>query len=96
MNNFDYETIPAGYYDQVYQQGAGVQSKWHHLNLFKRNRLKHELEASGFSTVRVRAYQFFAPFMAALTWSLADSCYQIDKGCLSSRMGFLLFAEAIK
>jgi SAM-dependent methyltransferase len=28
---FDYATIPVGYYDQVFDQRAGVQSKWHHL-----------------------------------------------------------------
>jgi 2-polyprenyl-3-methyl-5-hydroxy-6-metoxy-1,4-benzoquinol methylase len=28
---FDYETIPAGYYDEVFERRRGVQSKWHHL-----------------------------------------------------------------
>lgn len=28
---FDYDAIPEGYYDEVYQRGRGAQSKWHHL-----------------------------------------------------------------
>jgi len=28
---FDYESIPAGYYDEAFRRGRGVQSKWHHL-----------------------------------------------------------------
>jgi 2-polyprenyl-3-methyl-5-hydroxy-6-metoxy-1,4-benzoquinol methylase len=28
---FDYESIPAGYYDEVFRRGRGIQSKWHHL-----------------------------------------------------------------
>ena len=28
---FDYESIPAGYYDHVFKRGSGIQSKWHHL-----------------------------------------------------------------
>jgi 2-polyprenyl-3-methyl-5-hydroxy-6-metoxy-1,4-benzoquinol methylase len=28
---FDYESIPAGYYDEVFRRHRGVQSKWHHL-----------------------------------------------------------------
>jgi len=28
---FDYESIPAGYYDEVFRRARGIQSKWHHL-----------------------------------------------------------------
>jgi len=28
---FDYDSIPVGYYDLVFQRRCGVQSKWHHL-----------------------------------------------------------------
>lgn len=28
---FDYETIPVGYYDDVFARTSGIQSKWHHL-----------------------------------------------------------------
>jgi 2-polyprenyl-3-methyl-5-hydroxy-6-metoxy-1,4-benzoquinol methylase len=38
---FDYESIPAGYYDEVFRRGRGVQSKWHHL---KFERVARELE----------------------------------------------------
>jgi SAM-dependent methyltransferase len=31
LEPFDYETIPAGYYDDAFRRGRGVQSKWHHL-----------------------------------------------------------------
>ena len=29
--DFDYNSIEAGYYDQVFRKRSGVQSKWHHL-----------------------------------------------------------------
>jgi SAM-dependent methyltransferase len=38
---FDYESIPAGYYDDVFRRGRGMQSKWHHL---KFARVARELE----------------------------------------------------
>jgi 2-polyprenyl-3-methyl-5-hydroxy-6-metoxy-1,4-benzoquinol methylase len=38
---FDYETIPAGYYDLVYRRRRGIQSKWHHL---KFRRVVEEME----------------------------------------------------
>ena len=28
---FNYDTIAAGYYDQVFRKNKGIQSKWHHL-----------------------------------------------------------------
>ena len=38
---FDYESIPAGYYDEAFRRRRGVQSKWHHL---KFERVARELE----------------------------------------------------
>ncbi|MCW2966786.1 MAG: methyltransferase family protein, partial [Solirubrobacteraceae bacterium] len=38
---FDYEGIPAGYYDRVFRRRRGMQSKWHHL---KFRRVARELE----------------------------------------------------
>lgn len=38
---FDYESIPAGYYDEAFRLGRGIQSKWHHL---KFERVARELE----------------------------------------------------
>ncbi|MBV9047790.1 MAG: class I SAM-dependent methyltransferase [Solirubrobacterales bacterium] len=38
---FDYETIPDGYYDSVYRRRRGIQSKWHHL---KFGRVIEEME----------------------------------------------------
>lgn len=43
---FDYESIPAGYYDEVFRRARGIQSKWHHL---KFGRVARELE--GFERV---------------------------------------------
>jgi SAM-dependent methyltransferase len=41
LEPFDYESIPAGYYDEVFSRRRGVQSKWHHL---KFQRVASELE----------------------------------------------------
>lgn len=38
---FDYESVPAGYYDEVFRRHRGMQSKWHHL---KFARVARELE----------------------------------------------------
>lgn len=38
---FDYDSIPAGYYDRVFDARSGVQSKWHHL---KFDRIRREIE----------------------------------------------------
>jgi 2-polyprenyl-3-methyl-5-hydroxy-6-metoxy-1,4-benzoquinol methylase len=38
---FDYESIPVGYYDEVFARRKGIQSKWHHL---KFARVARELE----------------------------------------------------
>jgi SAM-dependent methyltransferase len=38
---FDYESIPVGYYDEVFTRRKGIQSKWHHL---KFARVARELE----------------------------------------------------
>jgi 2-polyprenyl-3-methyl-5-hydroxy-6-metoxy-1,4-benzoquinol methylase len=31
LEPFDYESIPAGYYDEAFRRRRGIQSKWHHL-----------------------------------------------------------------
>jgi 2-polyprenyl-3-methyl-5-hydroxy-6-metoxy-1,4-benzoquinol methylase len=41
VGGFDYETIPAGYYDAAYRRRRGIQSKWHHL---KFTRVIEEME----------------------------------------------------
>src|SRR3954447_18693300 len=38
---FDYESVPSGYYDEVFRRRRGIQSKWHHL---KFERVARELE----------------------------------------------------
>lgn len=40
--DFDYDTIPSGYYDDVFHQRKGAQSKWHHL---KFDRVRREFSA---------------------------------------------------
>lgn len=31
MSDFNYDSIPPGYYDEIYKKESGIQSKWHHL-----------------------------------------------------------------
>ena len=31
MENFDYDTICVGYYDQIFKKNKGIQSAWHHI-----------------------------------------------------------------
>ncbi len=39
-SDFDYESIPVGYYDEIFHRGRGIQSKWHHL---KFARIRHRM-----------------------------------------------------
>ena len=40
-SDFDYESIPVGYYDAVFHRGSGVQSKWHRLKFARiRDRMR--------------------------------------------------------
>lgn len=32
---FDYDTVPLGYYDEIFHRRRGVQSKWHHLKFLR-------------------------------------------------------------
>lgn len=82
--------------EKVVNRNAEVTYEEQHINLYKRNRLRQEIIAVGFKQVEVRAYQFLAPFLASLSWSLADQFNIVDRSIFSSRIGFLLFAEATK
>jgi 2-polyprenyl-3-methyl-5-hydroxy-6-metoxy-1,4-benzoquinol methylase len=42
--SFNYDSIPVGYYDQIFNRGKGIQSKWHHL---KFRRVAREFPAKG-------------------------------------------------
>ena len=37
--NFNYEIIPLGYYDKIFNKKKGIQSKWHHIHysIIKKN-----------------------------------------------------------
>lgn len=67
-----------------------------HINRFDRKRLSATLAAAGFTAARVDAYQFAAPFCAALGWSTADAVARLEPGLLTRRFGLLLFAEAVR
>jgi SAM-dependent methyltransferase len=41
---FDYDSIPIGYYDEIFRRNKGIQSKWHHL---KFARVRAELPRTG-------------------------------------------------
>ena len=42
--DFDYDSIPIGYYDEVFRREHGMQSKWHHQ---KFKRVREEFPATG-------------------------------------------------
>jgi SAM-dependent methyltransferase len=82
--------------ETVVNRKSGISYEEQHINFYKRDRLNKEIEATGFKQTNVRAYQFLAPFLAGLSWSLANGFNRIDRTFFSSRIGFLLFAEASK
>lgn len=67
-----------------------------HINKFNRKKLLKLMQQCGFRQIRVGAYQFAAPFMAALSWRLADTVASLEPDWLTSRVGLLLLAEGGK
>lgn len=43
-STYDYDSIPVGYYDEIFRRKQGMQSKWHHL---KFKRVREEFPAKG-------------------------------------------------
>lgn len=67
-----------------------------HINKFNRTRLLDVLQECGFAQINIQAYQFAAPFLAALGWRLADAVERLEPEWLTSRAGLLLLAEGQK
>ena len=67
-----------------------------HINKFNRSGLLGVLKDCGFEKIDIQAYQFAAPFAAALGWRLADRVARLEPEWLTSRAGLLLLAEAEK
>ncbi len=61
-----------------------------HITHFTRPRLERLLKRAGFTGTSVDAYQWLAPFFAALNWTVADLAERAEPGALVSRVGFLL------
>lgn len=67
-----------------------------HIARLNARTLRHALEAAPWTRLEIRAYQFLAPFAAALGWEAADLLGRVEPELLVSRQGMLLFAEAKK
>ncbi|MGQ0645175.1 MAG: hypothetical protein ACT4O3_06745, partial [Elusimicrobiota bacterium] len=67
-----------------------------HITRFNRGSLANLLEEAGFKDVLVEAYQLAAPFMAGVSWRLADAVFAREPRWLVSRCGFLLMGTARK
>jgi SAM-dependent methyltransferase len=67
-----------------------------HITRFDRGSLTSLLEEAGFKNILVEAYQLAAPFLAGVSWRLADAALAREPGWLVSRCGFLLMGTARK
>lgn len=67
-----------------------------HINRFDRQRLRSALQRAGFAAITLEAYQFAAPFAAALGWRFADLVARLEPAPLTRRIGMLLIATAAK
>jgi len=67
-----------------------------HVTRFNARTLREKLADSPWSQLDVRAYQFLAPFAAALGWRASEVFARLEPDFLVSRQGLLLFAEARK
>lgn len=67
-----------------------------HITHFSRKRLYTLLHKTGFTNIKVNAYQFSAPFFAGLSWKLADMVKKCEPKWLKSHCGLLILGMASK
>ena len=67
-----------------------------HINHFTKRRLALTLENAGFRIDMIQRYMFAAPFLAAVSNSVADWLNAIEPPFLINRLGFLLLAVGHK
>lgn len=65
-----------------------------HITHFTRRSLLSLLAEAGFEEIEVTRYQFMAPFTVPLGWRFADLFARWEPKLVTSRLGFLLIAEA--
>lgn len=61
-----------------------------HKTKFNKTRITDLLEESGFKDIRVRKYLFMAPFLAALSWSLASKIFELEFNTFTDSGNLLL------
>jgi SAM-dependent methyltransferase len=67
-----------------------------HINKFTPLRLRQLLRDLGMEDVRVQPYLALAPFVAPLSWRLADTFAKLERGPLERVTGLLLLGTASK
>jgi SAM-dependent methyltransferase len=67
-----------------------------HINRFTPPRLRQLLHDVGLEDVRVHPYLALAPFVAALSWRLADMLARLERGPLERVAGLLLLGSGFK
>lgn len=82
--------------EKIVNARAEVTYEDQHITFFKRGRLKALLERTGFEAASATTFQGIAPFMAALSWKLADAVQIVENPLLSRAMGFLLLGTGLK
>jgi len=75
---------------------GGVAYADQHITKYVASQLKSLLARAGFEDVQVKTCLFSAPFLAALSWGLADRMDRWESALVSKGIGHLLIATAYK
>ena len=81
--------------EKVVNARAPVSYENQHITFFTPEKLQSLLDAQGFADVRVTTFQGVAPFVAAVSWKLADRVQILENPVLARAMGFLLLGSAL-
>lgn len=82
--------------EKVVNARAEVSYEDQHITFFTRKRVLSLLRGCGFGSVEATTFQGVAPFVAGLSWKLADGVQKVENPILSRGMGFLLLGTGVK
>lgn len=67
-----------------------------HITFYRRENLAALMAETGFREVTVTGYMLAAPFVAAVSWHLADLVARLEPAARVDRLGLLLFSSGTK
>lgn len=82
--------------EKIVNATGGIDYSQQHITFYKRHGLGALLREAGFQRVDVRGYMLAAPFLAGVSWRLAEFVSRLEPAIAVDRLGLLLFACGAK